>query len=71
MPKVADVMKNTLATLAPVYRSKRDDNDKPHRAEKIQNKDFAFDELIFLIPVMNMKNGTSGARTTSHLKPEL
>ena len=49
-PKVAEVIKNTLATLAPVYTNNIQDNDKPIRAANTQNTVCALATLILFIP---------------------
>ena len=48
-PKVAEVIKNTLATLAPVYTNNIQDSDNPIRDANIQKTAWAFEKLIFQV----------------------
>ena len=49
-PKVAEVIKNTLVTLNPVYTKSIEDKDNHINPAKIQNVVWALEELILFIP---------------------
>ena len=61
-PKVAEVMKNTRATLAPVYIKKIGASPMPMRAAKTQKVICALEKLIFCIRKLKKNTIPSGAR---------
>ena len=66
-PKVLAVIKNTLAILAPVYVKKIVDSESPIKKAKIQNKVWAREADIPLIPKLIYITIPRGANATTHI----
>ena len=66
-PKVIEVIKNTLAILAPVYCKKIVDRDNPIKKENTQNKVCALDADIPLMPKLMYITTPRGANATTHI----